>query len=164
MEMRNELMNRKKRGKVEVNLTVEYKEGKQATQINASIVKDYYNQLKAIASELGVTAQEPLLQSVMRMPEALNNDKHNIDPEESAKIMQTLNLAMAELDKFRSTEGKALANDIAHRVELIESFLNQIDPFEKERSEMIRGKLESSLLEFVPNESIDKNRYEQELI
>jgi uncharacterized protein (TIGR00255 family) len=164
MEMRNELMNRMKRGKVEVNLTVEYKEGKQATQINASIVKDYYNQLKAIASELGVTDHEPLLQSVLRMPEALNNDKHNIDPEESAKIMQTLNLAMAELDKFRSTEGKALANDIAHRIELIESFLNQIDPFEKERSEMIRNKLESSLLEFVPNESIDKNRYEQELI
>ena len=46
MEIRNELVNRMKRGKVEVNLNIEYKEGKQATQINAAVVKNYYRQLK----------------------------------------------------------------------------------------------------------------------
>jgi uncharacterized protein (TIGR00255 family) len=39
MEMRNELSNRLKRGKIEVSFTLEYKEGKQATLINTEVVK-----------------------------------------------------------------------------------------------------------------------------
>ncbi len=164
MEIRNELMNRIRRGKVEVNLTIEYKEGKQATQINAAIVKDYYQQLKTIAKELNMEAGEPILQAVLRMPEALNNDKHITDPEEKNRLLSTLSEAVNELDRFRSTEGAALAKDISKRIELIESFLLQIEPFEKERSTLIRAKLESSMLEFIPRESIDNNRFEQELI
>jgi uncharacterized protein (TIGR00255 family) len=164
MEMRNELMNKIKRGKVEVNLNIEFKEGKQATQINVAVVKDYYNQLKAITGEIGITSDEPVLQAVLRMPEALNSEKHNIDKDESSMLLKTLSIAMEELDKFRNNEGAALAQDISNRILLIEKFLDSIDPFEKERSEMMRAKLQNSLLDFVPQESIDKNRYEQELI
>jgi uncharacterized protein (TIGR00255 family) len=164
MEMRNELMNRIKRGKVEVNLSLEFREGKQATRINANIVKKYYQQLKSITEELGLPPDEPLLQAILRMPESLNNDKEVIDSAESVKLMQTLHQALDELEKFRDNEGSALARDIADRIRLIESFLDQIEPFEKERSQFMRNKLESSLLEFIPKESLDKNRYEQELI
>jgi uncharacterized protein (TIGR00255 family) len=164
MDMRNELMNRIKRGKVEVNLNIEFKEGKQATQINAAVVKDYYNQLKAITGEIGITTIEPVLQAVLRMPEALNSEKHTIDKDESSMLLKTLSIAMGELDKFRSNEGAALAQDISNRILLIEKFLDSIDPFEKERSDMMRSKLQKSLLDFVPQESVDKNRYEQELI
>lgn len=164
MEIRNELMNRIKRGKVEVNLTIEFKEGKQATQINAAVVKDYYRQIKAIAEELSMEAGEPVLQAVLRMPEALNNEKHLTDPEEKNLLFNTLNEAVIELDRFRSTEGAAMAKDISKRIEYIESFLAQIEPLEKERSSLIRSKLETSMLEFIPRESIDNNRFEQELI
>lgn len=164
MEMRNELMNRIKRGKVEVNLSLEFREGKQATRINANIVKKYYQQLKSITEELGLPPDEPLLQAILRMPESLNNDKEVIDSAESVKLMQILHQALDELEKFRDNEGSALARDIADRIRLIESFLDQIEPFEKERSQFMRNKLESSLLEFIPKESLDKNRYEQELI
>lgn len=164
MDMRNELMNKIKRGKVEVNLNIEFKEGKQATQINTAVVKDYYNQLKAITEEIGVMSNEPVLQAVLRMPEALNSEKHNIDKDESSMLLKTLGIAMEELDKFRNNEGASLAQDISNRILLIEKFLDSIDPFEKERSDMMRAKLHNSLLDFVPQESIDKNRYEQELI
>lgn len=164
MEIRNELMNRIKRGKVEVNLTLEFKEGKQATQINAAVVKGYYQQIKAIAEELSLEAGEPVLQAVLRMPETLNNEKHLTDPEEKNMLFNTLNEAVNELDRFRSTEGAAMAKDISKRIEYIESFLDQIEPLEKERSSLIRSKLETSMLEFIPRESIDNNRFEQELI
>jgi len=164
MEMRNELMNKIKRGKVEVNLNIEFKEGKLATQINVAVVKDYYNQLKAITDEIGITSDEPVLQAVLRMPEALNSEKHSIDKDESSMLLKTLSIAMEELDKFRGNEGAALAHDISNRILLIEKFLDSIEPFEKERGEMMRAKLQNSLLDFVPQESIDKNRYEQELI
>jgi uncharacterized protein (TIGR00255 family) len=164
MDIRNELVNRIKRGKIEISLNFEFREGKQATQINAAVVKDYYTQLREIADQIGMSSSEPLLQAILRMPEALNMDKHSIDPEESEKLMQTLNIALDELDKYRSTEGAALEKDIIARIALIEGFLVNIDPFEAERKESIRNKLGNSLLDFVPKESIDKNRYEQELI
>ena len=164
MEMRNDLVNRLKRGKVEVNLILEFPEGKQATRINAGVVKAYYTQLKAIADEIGMPENEPVLQAILRMPDALNNDKEVIDPTETQKLTETLALALDELERYRNTEGSALATDISNRIGLIESFLGQIEPFETERSTALRNKLESSLLEFIPQESLDKNRYEQELI
>jgi uncharacterized protein (TIGR00255 family) len=164
MEMRNELSNRLKRGKVEVCFTLEYKEGRHANQINASVVKNYYNQLKSITEEMGISSNEPLMQAIIRLPDALNNDKEAAAPEEALRLIQTLTSAIDELEKYRNIEGQTLAADIASRIRLIESSLESIEPFEKERSESIRNKLESSLLEFVPKDSIDKNRYEQELI
>lgn len=163
MEMRNVVMSRIRRGKVEVNLTIEYKEGKQATLINADVVKDYYQQVKAILKELGA-GEEHVMQAVLRMPEALNNDRHLIDPEESQKLLSTLNTALDEMEKFRATEGAALGKDIAQRIQNIESFLGRIEPFEKERLQLLRNRIENSLNEFTQQDSIDKNRFEQELI
>jgi uncharacterized protein (TIGR00255 family) len=164
MEMRHEISNRLKRGKIEVNISLEYKEGKQATQINAGVVKNYYSQLKTIAVEIGHQECEPLLQSILRMPDALSNDKEVVDPAESPKLMETLAAALDETEKFRNTEGSVLASDMIGRIGLIGKYLDQMEPFEKERTQSIRNKLESSLLEFIPKESLDKNRYEQELI
>jgi uncharacterized protein (TIGR00255 family) len=164
MDMRNELASRLKRGKIEISLTIEYAEGKQAAQINAGVVKGYYTQLKNIAREIGISEQEPILQAVLRMPDSLNNDKEVTDPAEARKLSETLTAAIDEVEKFRNVEGSALAEDIAMRIGLIVSYMEQIGSYEKERSLSIRGKLESSLLEFLPQESIDKNRYEQELI
>jgi uncharacterized protein (TIGR00255 family) len=164
MDMRNELANRLKRGKIELTFNLEYKEGKQATRINTAVVKSYYHQLKEITKEIGIENNEPLLQAILRLPDSMNNDKEIVDREESLKLMQTLRTAIDELDKFRSTEGQSLAQDVTSRIRLIESFLESIAPLEKERTESIRNKLQGSLLDFVPQESIDKNRYEQELI
>lgn len=164
MEMRNEVSNRLKRGKIEVNFTLDYREGKQATQINAGVVKNYYSQLKTITEEIGHQVNEPLLQAILRMPDALNNDKEVVDPAESQKLIETLAAALEETERYRNNEGSALAADIIKRIGLIGSYLDQIEPYEKERTQFIRNKLESSLLEFIPKESLDKNRFEQELI
>ena len=164
IEIRNELSNRLKRGKIEVNLMVEYKDGKQATQINAGIVKNYYNQLRSISDEMGITEHEPILQAVLRLPDAINNEKELSDPAEWEKLHRTFITAIDELERFRNQEGSALEIDIISRIGLIGSFLEKIEPFEKERSKSLRNKLKSSLIEFIPQESLDKNRYEQELI
>lgn len=164
MDFRNELINRIKRGKAEVNLTIDYHEGKQATQINAEVVKEYYKQLKSITDDLNIPVNEPLIQSILRMPEAMNSDKHVANHEETVKLLETLRTATEELDKFRIKEGAALAADVLSRVRLIKSLLDQIGQFEKERMEIIRTRLITLLNENVPRESVDMNRFEQELI
>ncbi len=164
MDLRNELVNRLKRGKVDVNVNVEYKEGRQAIQINAVNIMNYYRQLKALSDQLGISSTDSLLQAIIRLPDAVIAEKEIPDAEEWDKFQYAFTFAIDELERFRNQEGKALAFDIMNRINLIETLLTQVEPFEKERENTIRTKLNSSLLEFIPQESLDKNRFEQELI
>lgn len=164
MDLRNELVNRLKRGKVDVNVSVEYKEGRQAIQINSVNIMNYYRQLKALSDQMGISSTDSLLQAIIRLPDAVIAEKEVPDAEEWNKFQFAFTLAIDELEQFRNQEGKALAFDIMNRINLIETLLTQVEPFEKERENTIRTKLNSSLLEFIPQESLDKNRFEQELI
>jgi uncharacterized protein (TIGR00255 family) len=164
MDLRNELVNRLKRGKVDVNVSVEYKEGRQAIQINSANIMNYYRQLKALSDQLGISSTDSLLQAIIRLPDAVIAEKEIPDAEEWDKLQYTFSSALDELERFRNQEGNALAFDIMNRISLIETFLTQVEPFEKERETTIRTKLNSSLLDFIPQESLDKNRFEQELI
>jgi uncharacterized protein (TIGR00255 family) len=164
MDLRNELVNRLKRGKVDVNVNVEYKEGRQAIQINAVNIMNYYRQLKALSDQMGISSTDSLLQAIIRLPDAVIAEKEIPDAEEWDKFQYAFTFAIGELEQFRNQEGKALAFDIMNRINLIETLLTQVEPFEKERENTIRTKLNSSLLDFIPQESLDKNRFEQELI
>ena len=164
MDLRNEMVNRLKRGKVDVNVSVEYKEGRQAIQINAVNIMNYYRQLKALSDQMGISSTDSLLQAIIRLPDAVIAEKEVPDAEEWNKFQYAFTFAIDELEQFRNQEGKALAFDIMNRINLIETLLTQVEPFEKERENTIRTKLNSSLLEFIPQESLDKNRFEQELI
>lgn len=165
MELRNELGNRLKRGKAEVVFTVEFREGRQGIQLNRANIVRYYRQLESISSELGIADRsDALLQSILRLPDALDTDRETTPADEWEKISLAFGQALDELERFRNQEGKALASDILNRVSLIETLLTQIAPFEQERTGALRQKLQNSLLEFVPGEIIDKNRFEQELI
>jgi uncharacterized protein (TIGR00255 family) len=164
MDLRNELVNRLKRGKVDVNVIVEYKEGRQAIQINSVNIMNYYRQLKALSDQLGISSTDSLLQAIIRLPDAVIAEKEVPDAEEWDKLQYAFTFAIDELEQFRNQEGKALAFDIMNRINLIETLLTQVEPFEKEREITVRTKLNSSLLDFIPKESLDKNRFEQELI
>ena len=164
MDLRNELVNRLKRGKVDVNVIVEYKEGRQAIQINSVNIMNYYRQFKALSDQMGISSTDSLLQAIIRLPDAVIAEKEVPDAEEWDKFQYAFTFAIDELEQFRNQEGKALAFDIMNRINLIETLLTQVEPFEKEREITIRTKLNSSLLEFIPQESLDKNRFEQELI
>jgi uncharacterized protein (TIGR00255 family) len=164
MDLRNELVNRLKRGKVDVNINVEYKEGRQAIQINSVNIMNYYRQLKALSDQMGISSTDSLLQAIIRLPDAVIAEKEIPDEEEWDKFQVAFTFAIDELEQFRNQEGKALAFDIMNRINLIETLLTQVEPFEQERENTIRTKLNSSLLEFIPQESLDKNRFEQELI
>jgi len=164
MDLRNELVNRLKRGKVDVNISIEYKEGRQAIQINAVNIMSYYRQLKALSDQMGISSTDSLLQAIIRLPDAVIAEKETPDEEEWAKLQYAFTFAIDELEQFRNQEGRALAFDIMNRINLIETLLTQVVPFEKEREDTIRTRLNSTLLEFVPQESLDKNRFEQEMI
>ncbi len=164
VEIRNEIAGRLKRGKVDASFNVEYKEGKQQIRINTAIIANYYRQLKALSGELGIDSTDSLLPAILRLPEALETDREDTGDADWEKLQCTLVAAIDDLEHYRIHEGKSLAFDILNRVNLIETLLTQLEPFEKERTDMLRSKLGNSLLEFVRQENLDKDRFEQELI
>ena len=64
---------------------------------------------------------------------------------------------------FRSQEGEALSHKFAANLDRIEALLHDIEPYETQRVEKIRARLEERLEE-LKGVDYDRNRLEQELI
>jgi len=72
--------------------------------------------------------------------------------------------AIRKLNRFREEEGAALEKDLQERVNIIEELLLKIPPLEEKRIVTLRERLTKQLEELLPQESIDKNRFEQEVV
>ncbi|MBN2613533.1 MAG: YicC family protein [Bacteroidales bacterium] len=163
-DIRNIVINTAKRGKIECTIIVDNSEGEQAASINLPVVKQYYSQVLEIQKELNIENNEPLLQTILRLPDALKTEKEEIDEAEWKALTATLNEALSKLDDFRLQEGKSLKSDILERIKAIELLQSQIGDFEIARTERIKDRLKNNLNEFFTADMYDKNRYEQELI
>ena len=151
-------------GKIDLSIFCDNLDDEYIPAINKSIVKNYYNQLKEISEELNLDLNEHILSTIMRLPETLKTEKHELDEEEWNLVKQQLLEAINMLDLYRIEEGNALEKDIRNNLSRITASLEHIESFEEGRIKKVREKLLSILNENVKSENIDKNRFEQELI
>jgi uncharacterized protein (TIGR00255 family) len=152
------------RGKVDCSIHYELSGDAMPGVINEKVVKAYYEQLYRISGELGLETSLELLSSVMRLPDTIRTEKAELDEEEWAGLKEALLQALKQLNTFRIQEGKALDHDLRQRVQSIQLKLNQVEPFEKERMDLIRERIEKHLEELGLKDKVDENRLEQELI
>lgn len=164
LEIRNTISKKLQRGKVEFILYYEVTNDKKATTINEDVVTNYFTQLKSIASNLGIDSSEQTLQMALRLPDTLNVERDEIDQEDWKHISKTVDSAIDQLNQFRTQEGEYLQKDIEGRINKIDTYKNEITPFEIARTEKIRAKLLESINSLNTDQEIDKNRFEQELI
>ena len=102
-----------------------------------------------------------LLKMAVRMPDALQTSQDTISEEEQEAIVQHIHLAVNELEKFRTQEGKVLEKDFVLRIANINQYLQQVEVLDSERLLLIRERLEKAVAEI---QNVDANRFEQELI
>lgn len=164
LEIRNLLSSKLGRGKIEFNLSVEVTDAKNAADINTSVVKEYYKQLKEIGTEMDIDYNDSILNVIMRMPDSLKPSKDELKKDDWLKIKDSINTAITALTDFRTQEGSALKTDLLLRVASIADKLKKIEPFEEIRITAVREKLLNNLKEFSEVDKIDNNRFEQELI
>ena len=98
------------------------------------------------------------------MPGIFNVPAENYDEAFVAKVSATIDQALNAVDGFRIQEGQTLKKDLLHRVELILGLLEQVEPYEKSRHEVIKQRLTKNLAELTTSGQYDENRFEQELI
>jgi len=156
--LRNRISKSLIRGKVDFNLFVEITGETTNTQINEAIVKQYIDQLKSVVD--GDTTE--LLKMAVRMPDALKTEREEIDESEFIKILEAVDDALEAINNYRTDEGKALEKDFEHRIENISSLLTKVIELDPQRMDNVKERLRKAVSEL--KETVDENRFEQELI
>ena len=163
-QLRNDCNKQIERGKVNLSITVEQQSGVvKAVGIDTVLLKNYYEQLKAVSVELGEPTTN-LMQLALGLPEVVKYDEETVSEDEWKLVEKTFNQAVAAFQKFRSDEGNVLEQDLKYRINIILENLKLVEIEEPKRVPIIRERLNSFLEEATNKEGIDQNRFEQELI
>ena len=164
MEVRQMVAEALIRGKVDMSVWIEKDTLVDATPINAALVENYYNQIKAIADKTGIPVPEDWFYTLLRMPDVLTKtDVEELEDEEWLAVKQAVVEALKNLVDFRKQEGAALEKKFTEKVDNIQQLLAEIEPYEKGRVEKIKARIVDGLQQ-IPGVDYDKNRMEQELI
>lgn len=164
MEVRQLLAKAIERGKVDFTLWVEKDETSVAATINPEAVKNYVAQIQDICNAQSLAMPQNVWDVVLRLPDATQtNAVEELTDEEWAVVLDAIQQAVAHFVDFRKQEGAALYKKFSEKLDNIERYLHEIEPYEKGRVEKIRQRLFDRLSE-LKGVDYDKNRLEQELI
>ena len=151
------------RGKADITVTVENTTVSTSATVNKEIFAEYIRQVNDALTYSGVSAEyDAIIPAVLRMPEVVSAQAENLSDEESAALMQALELALAQFNSFREQEGATLIADLLRRVDMIEEYKRQVEPFEATRAETIKNRIRENLAQLKVD--VDTNRLEQEMI
>lgn len=164
LDIRNMVIRRLERGKIDLMISFDAMDDEPAPVINRKNVKDYYNQLREISNELGISSDSELLATVMRLPETLKTERPELTEEEWNRVTGLIDEALSMTDLYRIEEGRAMEADLSRSVAGIMRYLDDLSSVEGDRLSKMRDKLMATLNETVGSENIDRNRFEQELI
>lgn len=165
IEIRKYLAQALERGKVDFSIWVEKDADRQATPINPFVISNYKQQIEAISKDLAINAPTTnWWDIIVRLPELTTPvEQEELSQDEWNEAYRAIQQATQALIEFRKQEGQALYKMFTLKINNIEQLLSSIVPFEKERTEKIRQRLEERLCE-LKGVDYDKNRLEQELI
>ena len=164
MEMRQMVAEALIRGKVDMSVWIEKDMAADPTPINAALVENYYQQIKAISEKTGIPVPEDWFYTLLRMPDVLTKtEMEELEDAEWEAVRGAVQEALKNLVDFRIQEGAALQKKFSEKIDNIERLLGEIEPYETSRVEKIKARIIDGLQQ-IPGVEYDKNRLEQELI
>lgn len=158
LDMRKLIASSLMRGKVDFSLYIETTSDDTTSAINSEVVKSYMQQLKQVVA----SDDTELLKMAIKMPDALKTVREEIDEAEYDSILNTLKDALVEINRFRTDEGKALEDDFNLRISNIKNLLEEVIKIDPDRINQVKERLRKGIEEL--KESVDENRFEQELV
>ncbi len=150
------------RGKVDLFLQEE-KSSTNTITLNFTLIENYYEQIKQFTTEKNIQIGD-VLSTILRFQDISKPELNELNEQDYLQLKSGIETALANLIKFRKDEGAQLEIDLLERITVIQKLKLEIAPYETRRIEKLREKLDTDLVKFVQQESIDKNRLEQEII
>lgn len=163
IELRKRIQESAHRGKMDVTITVDGNSGDDEFDLNPVLFKRYLGELKSIASDEGID-QADLIGAVMRFPNVVQTVDTSVSEQEWNDLQNCLEEALANLKSYRSSEGEAMKAAISNHVESIASALQEVTPLDAERLLHVRNRINGNVREHLNGDTIDENRFEQELL
>ena len=150
------------RGKMDLGIYIESQNQAVSNLINTELATQYFEALKALNNSWESQTQD-YLSLVLKMPDVLAVQHEALTDAEMEFVLKLVKDAAEQLQLFRKQEGKALAQDLVANIEAIKSNLDAIAPFEQERVNQVKERIQKGLAN-IDEARIDVNRLEQEMI
>ena len=163
-ELRKIVTTRGQRGKIELTIDVTSPEIDNDYALNQNLYRKYFNELSEINKAMGHDNQTGLTEAILRIPNVIDAARSGLEPEEWAVTLGILQAALDKFMAFRITEGKAMEEDCTERINNILASLEQVTPYEKERVNKLRQRINHNIEEYIGKDKIDANRFEQEIL
>jgi uncharacterized protein (TIGR00255 family) len=171
--IRKLLSEKLQRGKIELSIWRENSDSSPNYTLNTEVIKGYHQQILKLSKDLNLKelwsfnffrlTQPEIIPTLLRMPDVMQKGEEQKNENEWNEIQKGIDIAIADLLKFRLDEGKILEEDIQSRIYKLTELLNKIPPFAKARIQKVKKSLSDKIAE-IDTKNIDKNRFEQELI
>ena len=163
-EVRQIVTRELQRGKVDCFVSFEMAQVETSSHINRESFKAYVDELRSVAEASGLKFADDaaLMQAVLRMPDVITSEEVEVSEAEISAIVEATHMAAKQLDDFRKQEGAILIADLLKRIDLIEQYRHEVEPFEVTRVEVIKSRIREHIEKM--NIEVDNNRLEQEMI
>jgi uncharacterized protein (TIGR00255 family) len=123
--IKRRISSRLSRGRVDVAISLE-RSAQVAYELNRPLIAGYVNALKELQSEFQIGGELDI-NSLARIPGALQPARNGIDPAMIQGLEQAVELALDELERMREQEGETLRKELRERVERIEALVPTIE-------------------------------------
>ncbi|MBR1837941.1 MAG: YicC family protein [Bacteroidaceae bacterium] len=152
------------RGKVDAAIWVEETTSQSLPVFNSSHVAAYAEQIRRVSDETKLPMPADPWSIIVRLPEVVQTQTtEDIAQEEWDAVRTALTQAATQLNAFRLQEGEALQHKFTEKLTNIARLMKAIEPYEQQRTERIRQRLEERLAELTGID-YDRGRLEQEMI
>ena len=163
LELRNVIAQKLERGKIEFSIYSENLGCDSSSQMNFPIIESYYKQIEEMSVRLGVEPPKDWFSILLRLPESMKMEVQELEEEEWGVIREAFDKAVDLLNEYRIKEGESLRSVFVEKLSNIRELLNQVEPYEKERVEKIKQRIQEHLSS-IKEVDYDKNRFEQEML
>jgi uncharacterized protein (TIGR00255 family) len=159
MQLRRLLKEKIARGHVEVTLSLE-RGSSETLALNRPLVSAYIAAFRAAATEFAVPA-EPDLNSILRIPGALDSASDPDDEALESAVMATVGKVLDRLNEMREQEGRSIERELRQRMEHLGEAVKTVQLHRRTVLHSYVERLQSRLLELLGS-SADKERVLQE--
>lgn len=159
MQLRRMLKEAMARGHVEVTLSLERSSG-ESFALNRELVGGYIAAFRSAAAEFSLSA-DPDLNTVLRIPGALESATDNANAEIEAAVMAKVSEALTRLNQMREEEGRGIERELRKRMTHLAEASRSVQQHRRAVLQNYTERLQSRITELIGS-SVDKERVLQE--
>ncbi len=164
IDIRNLLVNKLIRGKVDCTINYDMQKGSPAPKLNENVLKSYLEQINNFSFKYQISEMENPLATLIKLPGVLEIDKNTLTTADLDIIYKSIENVINQVIEFRRQEGEKTQKDISDKINKIKINTEKIIELKEERDKKIREDLINLTKQLPDNIEIDHNRLEQEIL